>query len=137
MKAGDAFCNNCGASVGSSTPSTPQPAAPAQPAQPAYQQPQQTYQQPQTHQYGTQPTQMYQAGQPPPMNKDADNALVWGIVSLFCTLAAIPAIIFGFRGLQNPYNKGKAVAGLVIGFIVLGIAVVGIILNFVLPYAFF
>ena len=119
MKKGDAFCNNCGASLDSSsqpsqTQPTPQPMTstqPMQPTQPIY--------------YGAEPIQTQPVA--PPMNKAADQALVWGIVGLFCFFAAIPAIIFGIQGMKNPYNKNKAIIGLVLGIIVLGIAVFGII----------
>lgn len=124
MKKGDAFCNNCGASLDSKsqpqqTQTVPQPMTPTQPMQPT-----------QPIYYGAQPVQVQPVA--PTMNRDADNALVWGIVGLFCTCGAIPAVIFGIRGLSNPYNKSKAIVGLVLGAFVLIAALIAILLNFFL-----
>lgn len=128
MKKGDVFCNNCGASLDSSSQSPQTQTTPQQP---------QTYQQPNIYSQPVQQvTNVQLGGQPvaPPMNRDADNALVWGIVGLFCTCGAIPAVIFGIRGLSNPYNKSKAIVGLVLGALVLIAALIAILLNFFLWY---
>lgn len=112
VKPGDAFCNNCGASIEkqqSTTTSTP--TTPVSQQNPEASIPQQT------NYYGTQTVQTQQAA--PQMNKAADNALVWGIVSIFCGLAGIPAILYGIQGMKNPYNKNKAVVGIVLGAIFL------------------
>ena len=112
VKPGDAFCNNCGASV------EKQPSTSSMPTTtPVTQQNPQTYTPQQPNYYGTQTVQTQPAAAQ--MNKAADNALVWGIVSIFCGLAGIPAIIYGIQGMKIPYNKGKAIAGLVLGTIFL------------------
>lgn len=68
----------------------------------------------------------------------ATASLVLGIVSIIpgccCGLISFPtgiaAIITGFVGLKSQTNKGMAVGGIVLGFIGLGISVVGFLAGF-------
>ncbi len=120
-KPGESFCNNCGASLDSNvSPSTPTQAQPIQP-----------YHQP-THQFGT-PTQTtyVQTSTQASIQKNqaADLSLVFAIIGLFVIpgIGGLLAIIFGIIGLSNPYNRNKAVIGLI-----LGILQSGAILSFLL-----
>jgi hypothetical protein len=63
---------------------------------------------------------------------------VLGIVSIIpgccCGLVSVPtgiaAVVTGFIGLKSPNNKGMAVAGIVLGFIGLGITLLGFLVGF-------
>ena len=124
MKHGDDFCPNCGANLGSNSASSPLP-SPVQ-SQP-YQQ-QQPYQQPgqqQNYQYGTTTQTTYvQPGAQGSIqkNKAADQSLLFAIIGLFVLpfLGGLLAVIFGIQGLSNPYNRHKAIIGLILGIIEMG-----------------
>lgn len=118
-KVGDVFCQTCGASIDNNvSPGTPtQP----QPGQPYHQPAQQHYSSvAPSHQYGaaTQTTYVQTgARQPILKNQAADLSLVFAIIGLFVLpgIGGLLAIIFGIIGATNPYNRNKAIIGLVLG----------------------
>ncbi|HUT82134.1 MAG TPA: hypothetical protein VMZ29_13110 [Candidatus Bathyarchaeia archaeon] len=119
VKVGDVYCNNCGASIEKATQPVTQ-----------VQYPMQQPEQPQ--QYGTQ--NVY--GQPATIptvekNQAADNALVFGVIGLFCTPMAIAAIVLGIIGMQKPYGKSKAVWGIILGVLVLLVGVGALLIRFI------
>ncbi|HUT82142.1 MAG TPA: hypothetical protein VMZ29_13150 [Candidatus Bathyarchaeia archaeon] len=119
VKVGDVYCNNCGASI----ENTSQPVT----------QDQFSFQQPeQPQQYGTQSVYAQPATIPTvEKNQAADNALVFGIIGLFCTPMAIAAIISGIIGMQKTYGKSKAIGGIILGVLVLVIGVGGLLIRFI------
>jgi len=120
-KPGDPFCNNCGASIDvDSSPSS----VPQTQIVPTYQQPVQAHDpfmsSPSNHQYGsnTQATYVQTTARPQPMkNQAADLSLVFALIGFFVIpgIGGLLAIIFGIIGLSNPYNRSKAIIGLVLG----------------------
>ena len=122
IKTNDEFCGNCGASI--NAPATPS-------APPAFSQPSQPYQQPGQQPYSSvQPGQQYgastqpvyvqpSAGAPVQQNKAADKSLVFALIGLFIIpfIGGLFAVIFGIQGVSNPYNRNKAIIGIVLGII--------------------
>ena len=132
VKAGDVFCNTCGASIDANvSPSAPQQTQPAQP----YQQPvQQSYSSTApSHHYGaaTQTTYVQTGAQSPiQRNQAADLALVFAIIGLFILpgIGGLLAIIFGIIGVTKPFNRNKAIIGLVLGLCEVGASFIFVIL---------
>ena len=72
----------------------------------------------------------------PQSNDLAVASLILGVLSLAGTgpIAGIPAIITGVMGMKNPYNKGMAVAGLVMGIVSTVLVVLGFLLFLLLVF---
>lgn len=119
-KVGDVFCQTCGASLNDNvSSSTPHQTQPAQPVQQHY-----SVSTP-SHQYGTttQTTYVQTSARPAiQKNQAADLALVFAIIGLFILpgLGGLLAIIFGFVGITKPFNRNKAIIGLVLGLCEVG-----------------